>query len=190
MLACKSCNNIKSKNDDYLRDFFVLNDDSYRHPSAQSLIPRVLRSVTYNSSLLGRTLLENGRYGPRYTRNGIYLSHYTAAPLDTPRLEDALKTIIRGLYYKTREQRLPDNCLFKMLHFDPASIGRAFTLQFLDDLNENGVVYNGPYTWGEDVFSCIFIFLEDQPATSYWLIWFFDGFFVLISTKPSMDPPK
>jgi hypothetical protein len=48
----------------------------------------------------------------------------------------------------------------------------------------NKLVATAPNRWGQ-VFGCAFLFAEEDPTITYWLLWFFNSYFVTISTNPS-----
>src|SRR5438105_792530 len=53
--ACDDCNNLKSRSDDVLRDYLVMDINVCEHPLAQRLFQqKMLKSLSKGKSLLGR----------------------------------------------------------------------------------------------------------------------------------------
>ena len=85
---------------------------------------------------------------PLYTKAGIYLGHFYSAPIDESRVERIFTRIVRGLYYKARNQRIPDGYSFEVKRIDLLAFNEAWH-------QIKAVGYNGPHTIGTDVFTCI-----------------------------------
>lgn len=52
-----------------------------------------------------------------------------------------------------------------------------------DELQRIG--YNGPYNLGKDVFTCIYVYAAEEPALSFWWMWFYDSICVYVKTEPA-----
>jgi hypothetical protein len=85
--ACRPCNEAKSRNEDYLRDFLTVAYRGSQSPITQTLLSqKVLRSFRRNSSELIRTAIPTTKFSPLYTHGGIYLGDYPTGPVSDARL--------------------------------------------------------------------------------------------------------
>jgi hypothetical protein len=157
--VCEECNNEKSLNDAYLRDLLVMDDQCSEHRVARELMAgKVIRSAKSNRSEIAMSAITNSYLKPRFTSSGIYIGHYPSFPIDGERLNQTFRTMIRGLYYRLRKIRLPDDYIFQIRRVDPLHAQEAF-----DEMKKSGA--NGPYVLG-DVFGCMFMYTaEDENMT-------------------------
>lgn len=180
--VCEKCNNEKSKNDSYLRDILVVDIRCSEHPLAQKLMHETfIRSVRSNRSEIGRATVSRRRTSPLYTSGGLYLGHYPSIPIDSERLNDIFRTMIRGLYYKARRCRLPDNYLFQIRQTDPLHFRGHCEMAMRSDAN-------GTYELGY-VFGCIYYTGMLDHGETHWLLSFFNGFFVEVHTHHPLASP-
>jgi hypothetical protein len=118
--ACDSCNNTKSKDDDYLRDMLTIDIDCSNSPNAQMLLnSSVIRSVQRGRSAIGRAVGSAIQFRPRYTPSGLYLGTYPSIPLEGQRITHIFSKIVKGLYYSKFQDRLPDESIFEILRIHP-----------------------------------------------------------------------
>ena len=98
--ACDDCNNLKSKNNDYLRDYVTIDIYGNQNPIAQDIFKdKVMKSFRSDQSLLLREFIKKGRVAPYYSNGGIYLGDLPSVSLDTERIEKIFFTIAQGLFY-------------------------------------------------------------------------------------------
>jgi hypothetical protein len=70
--VCASCNNEKSRDDDYLRDMLVIDIDNTHHPEAQALLKgKVIRSMRKNRSVIARDVCAKSVIRPMLTMGGV-----------------------------------------------------------------------------------------------------------------------
>ncbi|HEY0377203.1 MAG TPA: hypothetical protein VGC87_09615 [Pyrinomonadaceae bacterium] len=112
-----------------------------------------------------------------HTPGGIYLGHYPTVPLEGKRIEEIFKMMSRGLYFKLRQKRLPDDYVFEVRRLHNSEV-----IEVARKFKEMGA--NGPYTLGPGVFACLYGYDAKDEASTYWLLSFYDGVFVTISTEP------
>jgi hypothetical protein len=178
--VCKPCNNKKSKNDSYLRDLLVMDLDCCDHPVAKELMKgKVIRSAIRNRSEIARSA-RKARPKAKYSINGLYLGHFPSFPIDGTRLNESFATIVRGLYYRLRGIRLRDDYSFKIGRVDSLHLKDAYDLM----VKMRG---NGPYVLA-NVFGCVFLYVDEDPHLTNWLLWFYGGFVLQIYTFPKGDP--
>lgn len=177
--ACHECNNSKSKNDEYLRDFLVTDIYCSKHPVAQKLAAgKVARSAQKNRSRLARAAKSGAKWAPVYTPAGLYLGHAYSIPLEGERINEIFTTIVRGLYYWMGQgkERLPDDYVIdirRVNDFNVREVVRGF----------QSVKAHGPYSVGK-VFTFMAARAKEYPAATAWLLGFYDGVYINASTGP------
>ena len=177
--ACLGCNNAKSLDDDFLRDWLTVDLIGSQSPTAREIFDtKVMGSVARNSSVVARTILSQRRTEPLFSKGGIYLGSYPTAPIDQERVSTMFHRVVRGLYYNARKQRLPGGYTVEVLRYLPHDF-EAVLSEFYGKLHPNG-----PRTLG-NVFSAIYILAKEDPFTTIWLMWFYDrvGFSVSVFKK-------
>lgn len=174
--ACEQCNNTKSKDDDFLRDFLVTDIFASEQPTAKAIFTqKVVSSARQNKSALMRSFKSHARLEPLHTRGGIYLGHAYSAPLDGERVTQIFCRIMRGLYYKIRSQRIPDKYKCEVSRWEPTGFN-----EFWPTLKQIG--FNGPYHCG-DVFTCIMLYADEDPFITAWWLCFYDRICIHVSTE-------
>jgi len=77
---------------------------------------------------------------------------------------------------RLRQKRLPDDYVYE--------VHRIYQNHIKDVLNEfQRLKANGLYGLG-DVFGCLFIYAVENPGVTRWLMWFYGGAFIMVSTDP------
>jgi hypothetical protein len=174
--ACDACNSEKAKHDDYLRDMLVMDASASKSQAAQEILTgKVFRAADRNQSLAMRAAKSKGKIEPIYSPGGIYLGQGFSFPLEAERINRVFLLIVRGLYYKIRKQRLPDDCEFE--------VRRVFDFsEVWERLQQIG--YNA-YKLGDGVFTCIFIYAAEEPFLTQWWLWFYESICIHVSTTPA-----
>ncbi len=172
--ACDDCNNAKSLNDDFLRDFLVCDIFGNESPLAREIFhTKMLSSTRQNSSVIARSTVIASRVKPFYTREGIYLGNFTSVPIDSERVKTIFSTLVRGLYYDARRTRFPDDYVFTVHRYHPLDF-KAIWQAFYQ------LRPNGPRALG-DVFGCAFLSSQEDSFTTFWLFWFYERVFFSVS---------
>jgi hypothetical protein len=175
--VCERCNHEKSKDDDYLRDFLVTDMGGSEHPIAKRIFQtKTLSSARQNKSALLRTAKTQGRFEPVRTKGGIYLGEGYGIPLDGERVNRIFIRIVRGLYYKTKKKRIPDDYVFDVSRWDASEFNEIWPR-----LEKIG--FNGPYRCG-DVLTCLMLYAQEDEFITNWWLWFYDGICIHIATSP------
>lgn len=160
--ACQECHKLLSKDDEYLRDIFVLTYPTGKQPEAQKLLDKTLRSFKRKEKA-------------RFTRNlfqdavpiSINDSPTAAIHVQATRIYQQVERFIIGLFYKEKGCRLADEH-YPMILFNPFSTNMVKRLEYVASLfDQKSTVI------GEGVFSYQVKFLENNPNDSLWLLWFF-----------------
>ncbi|MCE5313831.1 MAG: hypothetical protein ABFD49_09020 [Armatimonadota bacterium] len=172
--ACEQCNNAKSADDSYLRDYLVTDASASEHKTARKIFTtKVLSSVRKNKSDLWRSFAPSAHLSLVHCRGGISLLY--AGNLDGERIERALYRIVRGLYYRIFQQHIPENCNYSLTRWSPQEFN-----EFLPLLHKFG--FNGPYGCG-DAFKCIMQFADKSPFTTAWWLFFYDSICLHVLTE-------
>ncbi len=181
--VCAGCNQKKALNDPFLRDVLVMDLQCADFPIAKELRQgKVMRAAKTKRSEVAHSIARKARPKPLYTNGGLYLGHYPSIPLDGERMDEIFKTIVRGLYYKLRSIRLPDDCIFEINRVDPVHVQDA-----VRDMEAIKAV--GPLRIGE-VFICYVTHATDDDHTTAWLLGFMGGFFLHVLTQSAAPPTE
>lgn len=174
--VCQDCNADKASHDDYLRDMLVVDTGTSKSRVAQEILTsKVFRSSDKNRSVIMRAAKSKGKLEPVYSPGGIYLGNAFSFPLDGERINHLFSLIVRGLYYKVRNQRLPDDC--------DIEVRRVFDFnETWENLQRIG--YNAR-SLGDGVFTCIFLYAAEEPFLSQWWLWFYESICIYVSTSPA-----
>lgn len=186
--ACRECNEDKSKDDEYLRDYFVADLENEGNPlTSGQLRERLHRSARKNRSRLFRDMRERVRRVPVRTPAGLYLGDVYGMPIEGERLNRTFGRITRGLYYRLYQQRLPDDCTF-----DPQRVKPEFKQATVDMFMSKGP--RPIYSIGE-TFECTYAIATEDPTVTFWLQRYFN-IFITVSTnlgrtdRPNVAQPK
>lgn len=152
---------------------------SEHNKAAQTLVTgTVLRSAETNRSQVIRVAKSKGKFETIYSNGGIYLGKGFSFPIDGERVNHIFSQVVRGLYYKLTNLYLPQDCTFDVRRSSASDFHKTW-----DETQRIG--YNGPYHLGKDIFTCIFIYAAEEPALSFWWMWFYDGICVYVKTEPA-----
>jgi hypothetical protein len=174
--ACDDCNAEKAEHDGYLRDMLVVDAGAAGSRVANEILTgKVFRASDKNRSLVMRAAKSEGRFEPIYSPGGIYLGQGFSFPIDGERVNNIVSFIVRGLYYKLRNQRLPDDCEIEVRRV----IDFNETWERLQQIGYNA------YKLGDGVFTCIFLYAAEEPFLTQWWLWFYESICVYASTSPA-----
>jgi hypothetical protein len=178
--ACGECNDDKKEDDEYLRDFMVIDIENAGHPIADGLLKeKMLRAAQRNQSRLAKDVIRKSVLAPVHSQGGIYLGHRPAVPLDHERANRIFTRITRGLYYQLYHRRLPDDCTFEVRRVLAAH--RADHVQRMVDMGVNVKRVIG------DTFDCWHVVGQEDDTVSMWLMRFFN-IFITVTTNLDKHP--
>jgi hypothetical protein len=137
------------------------------------------RSVRANKSVVGRVARAQGRWKAEYTPAGVYLGHVVNFPIDTERVDRLFARMVRGLYYWVTRERFSPPYTFDVRGLHPL---------YVDVVAEQlrGWGHNRLRIGDGAAFDSLFVIDGDDPFLSRWLLRFYGGVFVTVST----DPPE
>jgi hypothetical protein len=108
--ACRKCNGAFSKDDEYFRVALTITEKAKGQPNRDAVVQSVMRGINKpESGRFRASLLANSDVLPRFTESGLYVNHQRAMAFDGQRLDRVAKRIVKGLFYKVKEHRLPDD---------------------------------------------------------------------------------
>jgi len=178
--ACEDCNGLKSKEDTYIRDVFTADAACQGNPVVRAVLNPVFRSITKNKSDFGRTARNRTRVVEIRSPNGLYLGHGAAVPIDWQRIDRFFRWVVRGLYWFAANQRLPDDCMFRVLRLYASAV---------PERQEHFRKHNahGPFRIGMGVFECSVLVVNENAFMTYWLFAFYESLFFTVVTCPRED---
>ncbi len=108
--ACRKCNGALSKDDEYFRAALTITEKAKGQPNRDAVVQSVRKRINKPESGRFRALLlANSDVFPRVTESGLYVNRQRAMAFDGQRLDRVAKRIVKGLFYKVKEHRLPDD---------------------------------------------------------------------------------
>ena len=175
--TCHLCNNSKSIDDAYLRDFLLADLATGKSIIAQQLRTDAFkRSVQKNRSEIARLAVKRAYRKPLQTPGGIYLGSPMAAPVDARRLELSFERMVRGLYFYIWKDHLPRDYTFEV-----ARIDGFHTTAVWSEMRQTGANIAAIRS---DIFVCQYAFAIEDHAVSRWLLLFYNTIVIEVLTLP------
>lgn len=164
--ACSPCNNtLKSRLDEYFRDFLITDIEGSEHPVSKQLFHKLVRSIGRNQSVFARHARQ-AQLMPRFTPGGLFAGFVYGTQLPNQSIAEGITLMTRGLYYFYTKRVLPQNIdIVVNRQWDMQKL--TPDIQFLFHL---GAVYRAAGEGG--VFECIYIIPPERPTTSLWFLSF------------------
>lgn len=176
--ACKKCNNeLKSRDDSYLRDMLALEREVSAHPDGMFIYETFLRASQKDMSVIARIVRKHGEFTyERDPETGLYLP-VISVPLSRDRVRGVFKWIAQGLYYHDHGTVLDPTYryLFKRISQSEAEAKEQF-------IASRGWKPN--WTVGSrGQFRYFHIWFED-PNVTFWQMVFYERIFFVASSVP------
>jgi hypothetical protein len=120
-----------------------------------------------------------------YTPAGINLGKTDACCVDMKRINNVIKRIVRGLFYKEKNRRLPDNYQVWSYHIDDVinEYSRLLGTFMMKDIITS-ILQGKSLTIGNGVFRYWFKFMIDEENSSAFVLSFYDRVNFLVLTTP------
>jgi hypothetical protein len=173
--ACAACNGKFSKDVEYFRVALTISDRAKGQTSRDVVLPTVIRGLNRSEARRFRpALLANSAVLPRYSSGGLYLGHQRLLSFDGARLDRTAERIIKGLSFKVKGHRLPDDHTISVVY-----AGRFRQLMDVDPEVELALreflelLGQEPLTQIGDAFSFRWIQSPNGADHSMWLLYFF-----------------
>lgn len=189
--SCKECNQKASNDDEYFRLVLSMRSDTFKHPEVSKNIVKLQRSLQKPEQKGFRaSFLNSLAFVDSHTPAGIYLGKTNAFLVDMKRVNDVIKRITQGLFYKEKGRRLPDNyrvwvcCIDDIINEHPHLLG-TFTMKDIISSTLKGK----SRTIGNDVFKYWCNFAIDEENSSAMVFSFYGRVNFLALTMPPAIPP-
>ncbi len=178
--VCEPCNQEKGRNEDYLRDFLILNVEAAHNVTASTLkATTLIRAIGTeehgNTSKIVEALVVCGRLTNQYTPKGIFVRQAFTVPTNVEKRETVLSSMIRGFHFKLFHTILPASHEIQMVWVDETKVRETWQ-SFLE---KNAQIKS----WG-DVFSYQCLPTEDQSIVA-WLFLFYQTILFQCLTYPA-----
>lgn len=185
--ACSWCNRGASQDDEYFRMMLVMRSDA-NHPAAKKMLDPVHRSLArpQKRGMLNALLRSMKKVRVR-TPAGLYLGTATTYNADLIRMARVTDRIVKGLYWTAHNARLPDTHTVRS--FAESGLGDLDSEMYLALSETVATLARLPGTdIGKGVFSYSFQATGEDPATTAWLLRFYELESFLCITAPSDAP--
>jgi hypothetical protein len=185
--CCKECNNKASDDDEYFRLVLSMRCDTSDHPEVLKNKTKLQRSLQKPEKKGFRASFVNSlAFVDLRTPAGIDCGKTLASRVDIKRVNDEIKRFTRGLFYKEKGRRLPDNyqvwacCINDIASEHPLFLG---TFMMKDIINST--LQGKSITIGNDVFKYWYKFNIDDENISTWVLSFYGRVNFLALTIPN-----
>jgi hypothetical protein len=173
--ACDDCNQGFSKDDDYFRVWLTIAEGAKGQSARDKIIRKVVRGLQREEAQgLLRSLYDNSSMLPRFSPSGLYLGQQPAISFDGARIGRTAARIVKGLFYRVRGHRLPDDHTVNVTH--STQFPQAFAVdpevelalrQFIAATNAEPAHQLG------DSFAFKWLQSPNGPDHSMWLLYFY-----------------
>ena len=187
--ACVKCHSDEtSKDDEYFRLALHVRDGIDSHPDVIKSRPTLLRSLERPQQIgMVKGLLENIFPAELVTPSGIFIKNQWAIQTDMNRLRRVVTRIMKGLFYKHKQHRVPDG--YDALVCDEDSF-QKWPADVIEHYNENLIkpilAQKERVMIGSDVFSFKYGYDKNNPDITCWIFTFYQRASFLGLTLPPL----
>jgi hypothetical protein len=187
--ACPRCHSDEtSKDDEYFRLALQVREGIESHPDVIKSRPTLLRSLEKPQKIgMVKGLMENIFLADVVTPNGIFVGKQWAIQTDMNRLRRVVTRIMKGLFYKVKQHRIPDG--FDVLVCDEDSF-QKWPSDEVQKLHENFIkpvlARKERVMIGQDVFSFKYGCDINNPDITCWIFTFYQRASFLGLTQPPL----
>lgn len=175
--TCFACNNGKSDDDAYLRDYLLADLATGDNALAQGLrFSKLKRSVQTNRSEVARSALTRAYPTPVHSPGGIYLGFAYAVPVDAKRLEVTYTKMVRGIHHHVTKLHIPQN-----YEFQTTRVADHWVVHVWSESQLRGA---HAITLNPGVFACQYQLVTVNPFLSRWLLLFYNAILIEAFTLP------
>jgi hypothetical protein len=173
--ACDGCNQGFSKDDDYFRVTLTLADRAKGQSARDKIIPTVVRGLHREEARRYlQSLYNNSSILPRFSPSGLYLGQQPAISFDGARIGRTASRIVKGLFFRVKGYRLPDDHTVNVTHF--SQFPQAFSVHPEVELALRqfiAMVAAEPAHQLGDTFAFKWLQSPNGPDHSLWLLYFY-----------------
>ena len=175
--TCGDCNDSFQMDEEYFRSILAIGLELVANSqTVRSLLEGpVKRSLQRKNEGLFRLLQRDIQISDIVSSGGIYLGKAPTIPQDKKRIDNVIWKIVRGMYFKIYNERLPDDT---QLH----TIIDADDSQLL--LIEQYFKSPRVECYGDGVFTYAMMKVAEMDGGTAWAMSFYGGYYVLAVTVP------
>lgn len=173
--ACAACNQSFHLDDEWIRLALTVSESVKQNPDRNAVLPSVEASLNNpTGGGLRASFQRDLTMLPRFTASGLYTGLHPAYVADGARLDRMAKRIVKGLFWKVKKHRLPNEYGVYALHLSRLNDGslpdREFRNVVLDFI---AMVRNeAPVTKG-DTFAYRWLQSPNGSERTIWLLTFY-----------------
>lgn len=172
--ACQKCNNnMKSKDDAYLRDVLVNDQDSFQHEMVQRIRLKFEQAARNGQSLMNDDFQLRGKVVYTQQPSQLFVPRYVSEIADR-RVKGIIEQMVRGLHQYYLEKRLPKDSTFWT--------GRLHSETHIEEMAKDIAGYTSEHHRGGfaqvgkgSVFSCGYVELSATEHMTLWQLVFYDS---------------
>ncbi len=176
--CCEICHCPQSEDDEYFRAIIATSGGSDKHPAAAKLWKgEIIRSLKKPEKKGFRNLIwQSIKPVDVVTKGGIFLGRSMALDYDLSRINNVLERTVKGLFYWYKRYRLSDDFMVKISIHPDLELIPNYVLELLESITWKDI--------GEGIFTFKFVFFEDEPNGSLWLLSFYESWPIICLTAP------
>ena len=186
--ACKSCNSLASKDDEYFRLKLCMSEQAGNHSAVQNNQEAAFRSLNRAESPgLRNSFLSDIHTVQLKTQAGLYLGERLAFDVDLHRIHRVVERTVRGIFYYETGHRL---CSGYDVNVHSDDTLREQSAEILDELHRNTLIPLSkipPKIIGNGVFMYRFHITQEDPFVSVWALTFYERVSFLALTGPERN---
>jgi hypothetical protein len=177
--VCYPCNQEKGSNEDYLRDFLILNRETGSSTIARTLVDTTLTRAIHseehgNTSKIAHAVASQSQYVLLANPSGLIWGEAYRVPIEKERIKAVLTAMVKGFYFKTYRKILPPTHKVIAARFEPQKVPAAWDSFLLSGAKRKNL---------GQVFSYQYVSDHDQQIT-LWQFLFYQSILFQLSTHP------
>jgi len=182
--VCYPCNQEKGYNEDYLRDFLILNMEAGSSTIARTLVDTTLtRSIQSkehgNTSKVAHAVATQSRLVALTTQRGIIWGHAYQVPIERERIRAVITAMVKGFYFKKFGKILPETHTVNMVWISSEKVPVSWDMPSLKGAQRKNL---------GQVFSYQYLATEDKLITTWQLLFYQSILFQIVTYPPEFTP--
>jgi hypothetical protein len=187
--CCRQCNQSASKDDQYFLLFVAFREEAKQKPERDKLWQKACRTLQRKeASKFRQKVTSKIKFVQPVTPTGIILPLALSIPIDGSRVIEVVIRIVKGLCFHETKTRLPDT--HRVIPHDVLALQNA-PIERMRQLSQIGTLISQLQTTPRKTIGKVFAYHwawnPAEPATTMWLLDFFDGIRFFCVTQPTGD---
>ena len=183
--VCYPCNQEKGLNEDYLRDFLILNREAGGSTTARILVEttltRAIQSEEHgNTSKIAHAMAFQSQHVFLANPSGLIWGEAYKVPIEKERIKGVLTAMVKGFYFKTYRKIFPPTHKAIAARFEPQEVPAAWDVFFLKGAQRKNL---------GQVFSYQYVSDHAQQHTLWQFLFYQSILFQLATYPPEFTPP-